>query len=373
MSGKGGQGGDTQAKTEQPTSKKLQDARKSGDIAYSKDFSQTLLTLALLCYLFWNGQAVLHALAQLLLIPANLVGLDFMLGLKVALRESGYQLLTILWPFVAIVLGLGLFVEFFQTGLIFVPEKIVPSGKKLNVIENVKNIFTSRNLVEVLKSLIKIICFSYLVMILVQDSLNPLVQVVHSGTESMVAVMAELFEKLLIYTAIFCLVLAAFDMLWQRRVRRKRLMMSKQEIVRENKETEGEPQLKHTRKRLHREMATSGPVAAARKASTLVVNPTHIAIALWYEVEETDLPVVLAKGCDNVALAMIEAAREAGVPVMRDVPLARALFTDARENQYIPSELVVPVAKVLRLIRDFLQEGKPLPETSTAYTSTTDE
>jgi len=354
--------GSSEAKTEQPTHKKLEDARKEGDVPYSKDFTQTMLTLALLCYVVWNGNTLLHAFGQLLLIPAGVVTLDFNAALKVAFEHSLKQAVSIMWPFFAVVLGVGFFIELMQTGFLFAVKKIIPSGKKLNVVANIKNIFSSRSVVEVIKSSIKILCFAYLVMILIRNALEPMVYMVHGGLGSMTEVMAMLFQNLLLYTAIFCLILAGFDIGWQRFSRRKRLMMTKQEVTREFKEMEGQPIIKQTRKRLHQEMANSAPTAAVRKASTLVVNPTHFAVAIWYESEETTpLPMVLAKGSDQIALKMIEVALEVGVPVMRDAPLARALFADARENDYIPGELIVPVAQVLRLVRDFVREGKPIP------------
>lgn len=348
-------------KTEKPTPKKLQDSRKKGDVPYSRDFSQTLLTLGLLSYTLWNGRAIVERLERLLLIPAGLVDLDFQHALKIAGQLAIREGLGLMWPYILIVLGVGLFVEFAQIGIVVAVEKIKPSGQKLNVVSNVKNIFSAKNLVEVLKSTVKIICFSVLTVMLLRVGLDPLVQAVGSGMNGALAVIGTLFETLLLYTAIFCVVIALFDMGWQRRQRRRRLMMTKQEVTREQKDMEGQPEIKQTRKRLHQEMANSGPVAAVRKASALVVNPTHVAVALRYEPDITPLPVVIAKGRDEVALQMIDMARRVGVPVMRDVPLARALLADARENHYIPSELVVPVAQVLRIIRDYALEGREIP------------
>jgi type III secretion protein U len=348
-------------KTEQPTPKKRQDARKKGDVAYSRDFSQTLLTLALLTYVMSNSHDILQGFQRLLLMPATLVDMDFRQALQIAARVGLREGLALLWPFLLIVLGFGVFVEFVQIGVMLAVEKVKPSGTKLNVVSNVKNIFSARNLVEVLKSTVKIVCFSLLTLLLLRDGLGSLVQAAHGGLEGVLAVNGGLFRVLLIYTAIFCLAIAGFDMLWQRRQLRRRLMMTKEEVKREAKDMEGRPEIKQTRKRLHQEMSSSGPVEAVRKASALVVNPTHIAVALRYVPDRTPLPIVLAKGRDGVALQMIDMARRAGVPVMRDVPLARALLADARENEYIPSELVVPVAHVLRAVRDLAMEDRESP------------
>ncbi|WP_254926204.1 type III secretion system export apparatus subunit SctU [Bordetella genomosp. 11] len=348
-------------KTEKPTPKKLQDARKKGDVPYSRDFSQTLLTLALLSYVVLNGQNILASLLRLLAAPGTLVTMEFGDALKAAgsicLREG----IGLIWPFLLIVLGFGLFVEFGQIGVLFAPEKAKPSGSKLNVVSNVKNIFSMKNLVEVLKSTVKIVCFSLLTWLLLRSGLGPLVYAVHGGLEGVLAVNGGLFRMLLLYTAVFCLLIAGLDMGWQRRQRNKRLMMTKDEVKREQKDMEGQPEIKQQRKRLHQEMGNSAPAEAVRKASALVVNPTHVAVALRYVPDQTPLPIVVAKGRDGVALQMIDMARRCGIPVMRDVPLARALLADARENEYIPSELVVPVAHVLRAVRDLAMEDKAGP------------
>ncbi|ANN68287.1 type III secretion system export apparatus subunit SctU [Bordetella bronchialis] len=348
-------------KSEKPTPKKLQDARKKGDVPYSRDFSQTLLTLALSAYVVLNSQNILSAFLRILAIPAAVAGLAFQQALKAAGSIALHEALGLLGPFVLIVLGFGFFVEFSQIGLIIAPEKAKPSGTKLNVVSNVKNIFSAKNLVEVLKSTAKIVCFAVLTWLLLREGLNPLVHAVHGGLEGVMQVNGSLFRLLLLYTAIFCLAIAGLDLGWQRHQRHKRLMMTKEEVKREQKDNEGQPEIKQQRKRLHQELGNGGAVEAVRKSSTLVVNPTHVAVALRYVPDETPLPIVVAKGRDGVALQMIAMAERIGIPVMRDVPLARALLADARENEYIPSELVVPVAHVLRAVRDLAMEDRESP------------
>ena len=122
---------------------------------------------------------------------------------------------------------------------------------------------------------------------------------------------------------------------------------------------EGDPHIKHKRKHLHQEMMQEGAVHSARQASVLVTNPTHLAVALRYDADETPLPVVLAMGEGALAERMMRAAREAGVPVMQNIPLARALTEQATAGQYIPSELVEPVAEVLRLLQQLGPDGLP--------------
>lgn len=338
-------------KTLPPSQKKLMDSRKKGDVAYSRDFSQTLLITALLSYTVFNGHNVFRSLCDLLLLPADLVGIDFGVALKLAAPHALRQAIDIIWPYVAIVLGAGMFSEFIQIGFVLAFEKLKPSGKKLNVFENAKNVVSARNLVETFKSVLKILCFSAFLFFILKDALAPLAYAPNGGMPVLLTLMADSFQEVLLCTVLLCLTLSVFDLIWQRWQRRRRLMMTKQEVTREYKEMEGSPRIKQTRKGLHQEMINSGPAAMVRKASVLVVNPTHIAIALFYEQETTPLPVVLAKGKDDLALMMITVAREAGVPVMQDIPLARALMSTADLEAYIPAELVEPAAAVLRVVR----------------------
>lgn len=132
-------------------------------------------------------------------------------------------------------------------------------------------------------------------------------------------------------------------------------MSQKEEVKREFKESEGDPLIKGKRKQLHQEMIAQNQIANVRKAKVLVTNPTHFAVALDYEKDRTPLPVILAKGQGVLAQRMIETAREEGIPIMRNVPLARSLYEQGTENAYIPQDLIGPVAEVLRWVQSLRQ------------------
>lgn len=312
---------------------------------------------ALLAYLVLDADELMQAGADLLLVPAGLMQLDFRTALQTGLREWGCYMFRLLAPFAAIVLAVGLLAEFGQVGFLLVFEKLKPSGAKLNVAKNAKNLVSARNLVETLKASIKIVCFTAVVAPILQASLAPLAQVPHSGLQALAGIAGKMLRELFVACCLLCAAIALLDLAWQRWQRRRRLMMSIDELKREHRESEGRPEVKQQRKRLHRELAQKD-VQAVRKASVLVVNPTHVAVALFYETDDTPMPVVLAMGRDADALDMIDVAREAGVPVMRNVPLARALLSTAQLNEYIPGELAVPVAEVLRLVQGLDAAGK---------------
>ncbi len=345
----------SQEKTEPPSHKKLRDARKKGDIPYSKDFSQSLLLVALFTYALFGGGLLLPELKALLQAPVVQYGLPFHQALAVIGTRCVKLLVTIVLPFIGILLGLGVFADVLQVGFVTAFEKIKPSGKKLNVVQNAKNMVSLRNVVETLKAIVKILGFSYFIYLLIHDAVRPLSYAGHAGIEAFQVLVGQLFKQLLLYVALLCTVIAAFDFAWQRRQHVKRLRMTKQEVKREYKEQEGSPEIKQKRRQIRHESAND-TTQLVQKATAVVVNPTHIAIALYYEAQRTPLPVLLAKGCDEEALAMIAAAREAGVPIMRDIALARRLYADAPEEAYIPTEFIEPVAAVLRWVRSLEEE-----------------
>jgi type III secretion protein U len=345
-------------KTEQPTSKRLRDSRQKGDVAYSKDFTQTFLILAIFGYLLLSAGHIVETLGQAILLPGTLFQLGFNEAANTLVQELLKEAAWVVLPFIGIVLGAGIFADALQVGVLFAFEKLKPSAKKLDVLTNLKNIFSKKNLVEFLKSIIKIAFLSTLLTLLIRDALPIMTSIPQAGLAGLGQVVAALMKTMLIHIGLAYGAIALADFAWQRYQYRKGLMMSKDEIKQEYKEMEGDPHIKHQRKHLHQEMMQHGAVESARKATVVVTNPTHLAVALRYDAEETPLPVVLAMGEGALAERMMQAAREAGVPVMQNIPLARALTEHAEAGQYIPSELVEPVAELLRLLQQ-MGDGAP--------------
>jgi type III secretion protein U len=156
--------------------------------------------------------------------------------------------------------------------------------------------------------------------------------------------------------------MAVVDIFFQRRDFTKKMMMSKSEIKREYKEMEGSPEIKGKRRQLQQELMNEPPAQRTQKANALITNPTHLAVAVLYEEEITPLPVVIAKGEGNLAAEMIAIARKHGVPIMRNVPLAHALMNTASLLEFIPVELLEPVAEVLRWVNELKESGESFIE-----------
>ncbi|MCP1117104.1 type III secretion system export apparatus subunit SctU [Robbsia andropogonis] len=343
-------------KTEQPTQKKLRDARRKGDVPKSKDFTQTLLILSLFGYLIGRGKAMYESLTGLILVPPTLMDMPFDSAVSAFTHMAAKEVAMIVAPFLVIVLAVGIFGEMIQSGVLLAFEKLKPSGKKLNALTNLKQIFSKKNFVEFLKSTLKIVFLSVLVYKVLMNALPQLFTLPRAGLEGVFSAISTLMLTLLINVALAYLVIGLADLAWQRFQHRTQLKMSKDEVKREYKEMEGDPHVKGMRRRLQREMATEGSVKRARNATVVVTNPTHVAIALYYKQDDPDspLPLVLAKGEGAVAEAMIREARDAGVPIVQNIPLARGMLADATVDEYIPEVFLEPVAEVLRFVREML-------------------
>lgn len=344
-------------KTEEPTAKKIRDARMRGEVAKSRDFTQTVLILAIFGYLIVTGPTLVQDIMRLMVMPAQFIGVDFRQAISVLLVEMFQEAALIVLPVILIVLVVGIFFEALQTGLNIAFEALKPSAKKLNVVSNAQNIFSKNNLVEFLKNLFKVGVLSLVIYLLVRDALGLLISIPYHGLQNLGQVVGELLRKMLIYVGGVYVVVGLADLAWQRHQYRKKLMMTKDEVKQEYKTSEGDPHIKSQRKGLHRELLAHDAVASSRKASVLITNPTHYAIAVRYDESLDALPVVLAKGEGALAERMMAAAREAGVPVMQNIELAHALFDEAELDQYVPSDLVEPVAEVLRLVRELAAAG----------------
>lgn len=344
-------------KTEEPTAKKLRDARRKGQVAHSKDLTQAILVLALLGYLIAFSGTIVSSMAQMIALPTTVLQMPFDRAADTLLGTLARAAALLLLPILGLVVLLGAFAETMQVGILFAFEAIKPSGKKLDLVANAKNMLGAKSWIELGKSTLKVSALGAVVTLALRDELSHLITMPRGGLEAVGASVASLLRSLFVQVAGIFALLALFDYVLQKRRYRKDLMMSKDEVKREYKEMEGDPHIKHKRRHLHQELLESNSAAAARKASVVVTNPTHLAIAMRYDdPERTPLPVVLAKGKGSTAFAMVRAAREAGVPVIQNIPLARALMANARPDSYIPVELIEPVAELLRAVAE-LNEG----------------
>ncbi|MDR2576618.1 MAG: type III secretion system export apparatus subunit SctU [Puniceicoccales bacterium] len=348
----------SEEKTEMPTPKRLRDARKKGQVAYSRDFTSTLLLIGIFAYigLKWNASVV--RMRDFLTFPAKFFGVPFQAGVNAVLDGCVHELIDLLLPVIGIVAAFAIAGGFIQVGALFSMEPIKPSLRKLNPLEKLKQMFSKKNLFEFMKSLLKVTFLGILIYRLIKKKLGDLIILPYAGVMGLMATLGPVMKQFA-YVVIFAyVVVAVIDIFFQRRDFTKKLKMSKSEIKREYKEMEGSPEIKGRRRQLQQEMMNEPPAQRTGRANALITNPTHLAIAILYEENITPLPVVLAKGEGLLAEEMITVARTLAIPIMRNVPLAHALMDGAEVMEFVPSSLLEPVAEVLRWIADMKESGE---------------
>jgi type III secretion protein U len=267
------------------------------------------------------------------------------------MSEIGWEAVQVLVVLTVIPLALvsvcGALVEFLQTGGIFAPKRITPQGSRLNPAEGLKRIVSLDNVFELAKGLVKATILGVLIVLLIRHYLPDILNLPAAGITAYVGLDKRLVLSLGGWVVVLFAGVSIADWMYQKFSHRKRLRMSKHDVRRERKEEDGDPHTRGQRKRLHKSWATQDAREAARQATALVVNPTHIAIAILYDAEQTAVPLITAKGEGNLALLMRREAEEAGVPVIRDVPLARALNFYGEEDEFVPEDYFEAVAEVI--------------------------
>jgi type III secretion YscU/HrpY family protein len=356
-------GGD---KTEKPTPKKLEDARKKGDVSKSKEVT-SVVGLAL--WLTLGALVVGYAVARLSALFESLfvvVGQGWSAtGYAGAVRSLGGQAVEVALLLVAMLVVpatlVGLLTDFLQAGPVLSFEKLKPKLDHMNPVEGVKRMFTMDNLIEVVKGVVKTALLFLIGWLVVRSALPQIVGLARSPDlppQAVGQLLWQLTLKALAWTvAIFALV-SILDAVWQRHSFMKKMRMSIRDIKQEMKDSEGDPHVKAQRKQAHMEWSQRSATQAARNANALVVNPTHVAIAIDYDKETSPVPTIAAKGEDHVAREMREAAEAAGVPIVRNVPLARDLLARGEVGEVVPQDLFDVIAEVIlwaKEVRDDLE------------------
>lgn len=333
--------------SEKPTSKRLQDARKDGKVSKSQDLSRTLLLLT------WLGMLGLlgHYLLQEWLSTSQALWRDIPATNAQKIIEhlfaSGKALITMLSPLIFLAVATALIVEFLQVGPLLTFKQLQPDLKRLNPAEGVKKMFSQKNLFELVKSVLKTLVLIMIIVIALRAGFADLLELPYSSVHIVFEVYWHTLHLILASVILIFLFVSILDVAYQKYAYTKELMMSKRDIRQEHKNSEGDPLLKSKRRQLHQEWSQENTLGSVRQSSVVVTNPTHFAVALYYETGKTDLPLVMAKGEDYTAKLIRQAAEEAGVPIMENVDLARALYRDIPVEHYITADFFEAVAQLL--------------------------
>ncbi|GAB2491290.1 hypothetical protein GCM10008929_14290 [Alkalibacterium psychrotolerans] len=342
---------DKDGKTEKPTPKKLREARKKGQVPKSQDLSSAisfgLFTLSFTALAMFVLQRSYVFMQESLRFGAN--------PISVAHELPAIGMRAIIWflvlasPFLAIAFFTGVVGNMIQVGFLLTKEPLKPSFSKINPISGFKNIFGKKALFGLLKNLMKLFIVVGFTLYTIYQSAVIILNAGNVGVVNIFPLMIELVSSLAIQLAVFLAILGAVDYVYQRYDHKKNLMMSMQEIKDEYKEMEGDPQIKSQRKAMYKDMV-SGNISDVSEATVLITNPTHFAIAIRYDASKDQVPIVLVKGQDYMALKMREMAGEESIPIIENKPLARALYKQVEPMDPIPSEMYQAIAEILALI-----------------------
>ena len=337
-------------KTEEPTAKKRQDAAKKGQVGKSQELSTAFVLLIgfFVIKALWE-QIYTNIAGYTIYIFGHLnqnVDVENVIQLFIGM---GVILVKTAMPIMLAVMVVGLAVNFFQVGLNVSAEKIQPKFDNLNPINGVGRMFSKRSLVELVKSVLKIVVIGFFIYNYLKDEIFTMPQFIFYDLGTSLTKMSEIIFTLAFQVIGVIFVLAVLDFGYQKWQTTQDLKMTKQEVKDEFKQTEGDPQIKGKIRQKQRQMAMSRMMQEVPKADVIVTNPTHFAVALKYEKGMT-APVVVAKGADFVAQKIKSVGRENDVPLVENRPLARALYASTEVGDSVPRELYQSVAEVLAYV-----------------------
>ncbi|TPW01116.1 MAG: flagellar biosynthetic protein FlhB [bacterium] len=349
------EGADPESKTEEATPRKLADARKKGDVAKSPDVAAALSLAGAAAVVLMSGGWFATSMAEQLLpfiaAPHTMIG-----GLETGAGvEIGAIALWAVAPFLAVVMlatilgGVGGNVA--QSGLIFTAEKLKPDWSKVNPMAGFKRIFGPDGLVQFIKTLLKLIAVGVICWLVLKPHVRELENMAAMPPALILPTARDLAVALMMSTIIFLSFTAGADFLWQKFRFAERMKMSKEELKEDYKQSEGDPHVKAKLRQIRAQRSRQRMMQNVPKATVIVTNPTHYSVALRYEPGEGDAaPICVAKGVDALAMRIREVGREHNVPIVENVPLARALYAAVDIDETIPREHFEAAAKVIGFV-----------------------
>jgi type III secretion protein U len=344
-------------KTQKPTPKKLQDARKKGQVAVSKDTGVVVKLSAFYLFFFWAGGWFVEQFSELV---ESIVkhGLTPGSSYSQPLLDDALEVFLLLTIPIALLCAIaGLISTWMQTGMIVSPEAATPSFKKLDPVGNIKNMFSKKSFVQLFLSVVKVLVLITIAYLVFVDSMGDVLYSFRAGLTHLFNVLMEVLERLVIFSLAVFVVLSVIDWATERAHWIKNLRMSHQDLRDEHKQNEGDPQLKSKRKQMHRSLLNAS-LNRVSGAKAVVANPTHISVALDYEPGKYDLPYVLAMGTDDDALRIREIAKQHGIPVIVNVKLARMIYQDCDEEEFIQKQHLELAAEVFKAVLEMRENNK---------------
>jgi len=342
----------SQEKTEQPTPKRLDDARKKGQVPRSKELNTMVLMAIAGVAFIMLGQTMLADLSDVMKTNFQPSREDIF-DARAVLRFFFKAILdgvSLLGPFFGLMIVAALLTPMSIGGWSFSIESLQPKFSKMNPIKGLKKVFSAKGLMEMIKAMAKFILVAAVAITVIWVNRNEYLQLGSESLDSALTHSAELITDAFLLTTIALIIIAAIDVPFQIWDHTKQMRMTKQEVKDEMKDTEGKPEVKGKIRQLQREMANARMMEAVPEADVVVTNPTHFAVALKYDKNMRAAPIVVARGADLVAANIRRVAEENDVLLVETPPLARALYHSTEIGEEIPHGLYLAVAQILAYV-----------------------
>lgn len=336
-------------KTEEPTPKKKKDARKQGNIAKSAEVNKAMTFIAILVVIYMMSGSIISELQGFIV---NILSGDFSMTMndntiKILMFKVMMSFMKIVLPISLIIMVFGILGSLIQTGLFFSMESLKPKFSKLNPLTGLKNMFSMKAIVNLIKSMVVICIMIYLGYSFMSKNFEGIIKSGDIYLPYLFNIVLDLIKSILTSITLAVAVVAALDYGYEKFSHKKGLKMTKQEVKEEYKQMEGDPHIKGKIKQKQRQMANQRMMQAVPSSTVIVTNPTHISIAIRYEQGKDTTPIVVAKGADEVAFRIREIAKSHDIPIIENVPLARLIYKEVEIDQEIPEEMYKAVAEVL--------------------------
>ena len=340
---------DEASKTEEPSERKISKAREEGDIAISQDAKSFIMILGML-FVVWQIIPLMgrwfYRYFVLFIERPETIPVDSR-HLQLLFLDCFVDFIKIMSIPFAVFMVLGIGASLLQTGFVYAPKKLLPDWNKLNIFAALPKFINMKKIVESLKGIIKITLITWIAVWILTPYLGKSELMPDMDPVAVLRFIHKIVVLLIFTVVLGVLAIAIADFAYQKYSHLKKLRMTKQEVKDEYKQTEGDPLVKSRIRQIRNERARRRMMDNVPKADVVIVNPTHYAVALKYDMNTMDAPVVTAKGVDNVALRIREVAEEHDVPIVENPPLARALFASVDLDQSIPEEHFKAVAEVI--------------------------
>ncbi|WP_430440273.1 flagellar biosynthesis protein FlhB [Shinella sp.] len=344
---------DKDSKTELPTEKKIRDAMEKGNTPFSREitiFASTLAIYLFLVFFMPGGVSRMNETLRDFFEQPEAWNLKTGTDVIAIFRHLGWEAGAMLLPILAMMMLFGIASSVLQNLPSPVMERVRPQISRLTPMKGLSRLFGKQGLVEFGKSLIKILIVSLVVAFAMRGDYFASLDTMFSEPAALVYMMTSDINKVLLIILFATALIAGIDFAWTRHHWFSELMMTKQEVKEEMKQSQGDPIVKARMRSIQRDRARRRMITAVPRATLVIANPTHFAVALRYVREEGDAPVIVAKGQDLVALKIREIAEENGIPVFEDPPLARSMFAQVSVDSVIPPVFYKAVAELIHRV-----------------------